>query len=263
LIAQAIHFLSPRTNCPIIAINCAAIPEELLESELFGHEKGAFTGATKSKAGLFELASGGTLFLDEIGEISSQTQAKLLRVLQEKEVRRVGSQHAIKVDTRVITATNKDLKNSDFRTDLYYRLNVFPINIPPLRERTEDIEPLVHFFAQRYSRSRRPLSITPEALICLKGYSWPGNIRELENVVERLAIITESGEISRKDLPKEILQNESSTEPVSTLSEAVRNFQKEMVMRALAQAGGKKAAAARMLGLQRSNFSRLTKSLGL
>ncbi len=263
LIAQAIHALSPRANCPIIAVNCAAIPEELLESELFGYEKGAFTGADKSKAGLFELASGGTLFLDEIGEISAKTQAKLLRVLQEKEIRRLGSRQPIKVDTRVIAATNRDLKNSDFRSDLFYRLNVFPVHIPPLRERIEDLEPLIQFFAQKHTRSRHPLQITPDAVESLQRYSWPGNIRELENIMERLAIITETGRVTQGDLPKEILQISSATKPVSSLAEAVRAFQKDMVIRALSQAGGKKAQAARMLGMQRSNFSRLTKSLGL
>lgn len=263
LIAQAIHALSPRVDCPIIAVNCAAIPEELLESELFGYEKGAFTGADKSKAGLFELADGGTLFLDEIGEISAKTQSKLLRVLQEKELRRLGSRQPIKVDTRVIAATNRDLKNSDFRSDLFYRLNVFPINIPPLRERIEDIEPLIHFFSQKHSKSRHPLQITQDAFESLKRYSWPGNIRELENIIERLAILTETGKITQEDLPKEILQTSSAIKPVSSLAEAVRDFQKDMVIRALSQAGGKKAQAARMLGMQRSNFSRMTKSLGL
>ncbi len=263
LIAQAIHALSPRADCPIIAVNCAAIPEELLESELFGHEKGAFTGADKSRAGLFELANGGTLFLDEIGEISAKTQAKLLRVLQEKELRRLASQKPIKVDTRVIAATNRDLKNSDFRSDLFYRLNVFPINMPPLRERIEDIEPLFHFFTQKHSISHQPLQISADAIESLKRYSWPGNIRELENIIERLAIITETGKITQGDLPKEILQTPSATRPVSSLAEAVRAFQKDMILRALSQAGGKKAEAARLLGIQRSNFSRLTKSLGL
>jgi transcriptional regulator with GAF, ATPase, and Fis domain len=263
LIAQAIHALSPRMDCPIIAVNCAAIPEDLLESELFGYEKGAFTGADKSRAGLFELANGGTLFLDEIGEISAKTQSKLLRVLQEKELRRLGSQQSIKVDTRVIAATNSDLKNSEFRSDLFYRLNVFPVNIPPLRERIEDLEPLIRFFSEKHSKSRHPLRFTQDALESLKCYSWPGNIRELENMIERLAIITETGRITQEDLPKEILQTTSASQPVSFLAEAIRDFQKDMVMRALSQAGGKKAQAARMLGMQRSNFSRLTKSLGL
>ncbi len=268
LIANAIHELSPRRNGPLIKVNCAAIPDELLESELFGHEKGAFTSAHERRIGMFQLAQGGTIFLDEIGDISLKTQTKLLRVLQEQEVQPLGAKSPIHVDVRVIAATNKDLKDkiqdSSFRSDLYYRLNVFPIHLPPLRERRQDIPELVEFFVSKYAylRPTRAHLDTVVMDVLLK-YPWPGNIRELENIIERLMIVARNDAITIKDLPAEMREETYSDLPVKPLAAAIEEFKKEMVAHVLTLAGGKQSKAAEMLGLPRSNFSRLLKQLGM
>lgn len=211
LVAQAIHYHSPRKEKPFVSVNCGALPETLLESELFGHEKGAFTGAIQRRKGRFELAHEGTLFLDEISEMSPHLQVKLLRVLQEMEFERVGGMETVHVDVRVIAASNRDLKlemeEGRFRSDLFYRLNVVHIHVPPLRERKEDIPILVQHFITRYSEElgrERPIRVHPEAMRCLMEYHWPGNVRELENVVERAMILATGEEITLRDLPREV-----------------------------------------------------------
>ncbi len=216
LIARAIHYNSPRAERPFIPINCSAIPENLLESELFGHVRGAFTGAVTSKKGLFEEANGGTVFLDEIGDLSPSLQAKLLRVLEDQEIRPIGSNHATKVDIRFISATNKDLamlvKEGRFREDLYYRINVITIQLPPLRERGNDVELLARFFVQKYSKEhgKNVSKIDNEALKLLKAYHWPGNIRELQNIIERAVLISEDEVIKKEHLPDVLFDKKGS-----------------------------------------------------
>ena len=268
LITNMIHEMGSRKLAPLIKVNCAAIPEELLESELFGHEKGAFTGAHERRTGMFQLAQGGTIFLDEIGDISLKTQAKLLRVLQESEIQPLGSTTSIKIDVRVIAATNKDLKKKieqgTFRSDLFYRLNVFPITMPPLRDRLEDIPRLVDFFIKRYSHLKKGKArIDKDAIGIFLKYSWPGNIRELENIIERLMIISGSGNITISDLPREMSGEATGKLPVRPLRDAVFDFKKNLVRQALSESSGKKSDAAAMLGMPRSNFSRLLKQLGV
>jgi transcriptional regulator with GAF, ATPase, and Fis domain len=268
LIASAIHEMSPRKLKPMVKVNCAAIPEELLESELFGHEKGAFTGAVERRGGMFQLAEGGTIFLDEIGDISLKTQTKLLRVLQEGEIQPLGSEKPIRVDVRVIAATNKDLKRKieeeTFRSDLFYRLNVFPITMPPLRDRGEDIPKLVDFFLEKYTHLKKgKIGIDKEVIEVFLRYSWPGNIRELENIIERLMIISKPGNITVGDLPKEFSIDVSEGLTIRPLNIAVLDFKRETVKRVLGMTGGKKSEAATMLGMPKSNFSRLLKQLGM
>lgn len=268
VLAKAIHEMSPRKNHPLITVNCAAIPEDLIESELFGHEKGAYTGAHDKRVGLFELAEGGTIFMDEIGEISLKTQAKLLRVLQQQEIRRLGAKEPIQVNVRVLAATNRDLRaaveNGSFRADLFYRINVLPIYLPPLRERIQDIEQFVQFFIRKHNRNKKlEIRFDEEVLETFASYSWPGNIRELENVIERLLITSGNGTVRRKDLPKEMLSQSSLDITIKPLREAMTEFKKNIVLNALAKSGGKKSLAAEFLGLPRSNFSRLLKQLGI
>ncbi len=254
MIAKAIHFLSHRKDRPFVTINCAAIPETLLEAELFGYEKGAFTGAYTSKKGKFELAQGGTLFLDEIGDMPLPLQAKLLRVLQEKEIERLGSEKVIKIDVRIIAATNRDLlslvKEGKFREDLYYRLNVVPIHVPPLRERREDIPLLTEHFLSKYSsKYGRKIRISPDAMEVLMEYSWPGNIRELENTVERLVVMHE-GTVRSADLPPHILahrRKEREPEFVN-LPKEIRSTEREKIIEALEKTGYVKSRAAKLLG---------------
>ena len=268
LIANAIHEMGPRKFKSLVKVNCAAIPEGLLESELFGHEKGAFTGAHERRAGMFQLAQGGTIFLDEIGDISLKTQAKLLRALQESEIQPLGSKTSMKVDVRVITATNKDLKQKidqgTFRSDLFFRLNVFPITMPPLRERKDDIPSLVDFFMGKYANLKMgKAGIDNDVIGIFQKYAWPGNIRELENIIERLMIISGPGNISAKDLPREFSMGDPQNSTVRPLREAVFDFKKALVKQALAENNGKKSAAASMLGMPKSNFSRLLKQLSM
>jgi DNA-binding NtrC family response regulator len=264
LIARAIHRQGPRSGKPFVAVNPAAIAETLLESELFGHEKGAFTGAHSRKLGRFELAEGGTLFLDEIGTLKPELQVKLLRVLQEREIERVGGTHTIKVDVRIVAATNVDLKQAivqgAFREDLYYRIAVVPIPVPPLRERREDIPALVDHFVRRYSREfGKPIhAVTPEALAAMTGYAWPGNVRELQNIIERLVGLAETPMIELNDLPLDLLLPDGRTkatgEDARPLKHASDDFEKQIVLRVLERVRWNQSEAARILGLHRNSL---------
>jgi Nif-specific regulatory protein len=259
LIANAIHYNSPRASGPIVKLNCAALPDNLLESELFGHEKGAFTGAVNQRKGRFEQANGGTIFLDEIGEISPAFQAKLLRVLQEGEFERVGGTRTQKVDVRVIAATNRNLEEEvevgDFREDLYYRLNVMPIKLPPLRERTEDIPDLAKYLVDRVSEQQgRHLEITDSAIRLLMRHSWPGNVREMENCLERAAIMSEDGRIDRDAIGQAGLDESApvASKPAEQINVNLDDEdldERERVIAALEQAGWVQAKAARLLGM--------------
>ena len=257
LIANALHRNSPRRNKPFIKVNCAALPETLLESELFGHEKGAFTGAHSQKKGRFELANGGTIFLDEIGDISQTTQIKLLRVLQEREFERIGGEQTIKCDVRVITATNRKLEDmieqGDFRQDLYYRLNVFPIHVPPLRERRTDIIPITDFFVEKYRKihGKNIRRISTPAIDMLSSYHWPGNVRELENCIERAVLLSNEGVIRGHHLPPSLqISDPTSRAPGSSnLQSILDSMEKELIMDALKETKGNMAKAARELGL--------------
>jgi Nif-specific regulatory protein len=259
LIAHAIHYHSPRAEQPFIKLSCAALPETLMESELFGHEKGAFTGAIRAKPGRFELADGGTIFLDEVGDIPLSIQVKLLRVLQEKKFERVGGTKTHSVDVRIITATNRDLElaiqQKQFREDLYYRLNVLPIFIPPLRDRKEDIPALVDNFIARFSTDYgKPVRVSPEALKLLEQYYWPGNVRELENCIERLVVQARTDIIQPGDIPTQIrvpaeLPSTAAIVSKRTLTKTVEEIEKEQVTAAMVKCGGVQARAARLLGL--------------
>ena len=254
LIAKAIHFLSNRRDKPFVTINCAAIPETLLEAELFGYERGAFTGAHTSKKGKFELADGGTVFLDEIGDMPLYLQAKILRVIQDKEVEHLGGEKVIKVDVRIIAATNRDLealvREGKFREDLYYRLNVIPIHVPPLRERKEDIPILVDHFLERFNEKYgKNVRIAPEAMEPLVEYDWPGNIRELENTIERIVVMHE-GTVRSVDLPPHILafRRRGSLGSISNLPEKIQATEREKIIEALERTGYVKSRAAKILG---------------
>lgn len=256
LVASEIHRQSKRASQAFIKVNCAALPESIIESELFGHEKGSFTGALNQRKGRFELANGGTIFLDEIGDLSPQIQVKLLRVLQEREIERVGGSHPIKVDVRLIAATNRnletDIKSGRFREDLFYRLNVFPIHIPPLRERKSDIILLADFFAEKYAQKNGKLikRISSPALDLLSSYHWPGNVRELENCIERAVILSTDNVIHSYHLPPSLQSAQSTqTEPTTTLEAALSRLEKELIIEALKITGGNMAAAARRLGI--------------
>jgi DNA-binding NtrC family response regulator len=268
LFARALHNWSDRKDRPFLAINCVGLSKELLESELFGYERGAFTGAQQRKKGKLELADGGTVFLDEIGDISEIVQTKLLRFLQEREFERVGGTELIPVDVRIIAATNRDLdaavREGRFRADLYYRIKVVPIMLPPLRERKEDIPELVQYFIQRFAReSKRALSgISDEALGRLVTYDWPGNVRELANVIERAVVIGQPPVIQQSDLPMEILATTSEPAENGSLSyqEATDRHRRELIIKTLQQTGGNRSAAAKLLGLERSYFLKLMKT---
>ncbi len=262
LIAKSIHYHSSRNNKPFIAINCAAIPDTLIESELFGHEKGAFTDASARRAGQFELANEGTLFLDEIGDLSLATQAKILRVLQEREFLRVGGVKTIKVDVRLITATNKDLEKATregrFREDLFYRINVIPIYLPPLRERKEDIQLLIDHFINKKSIDGRKRRFSQEAMDIMLNYHWPGNIRELENVIERVITLTTDNIIKIEDLPQNItnetkagLMKDDILSGRLSLEEAISSFEKEIILTALEKTNYVQTQAANLLGISR------------
>lgn len=275
LLAHAIHCASPRKNAPFIKVNCAAVPEHLLESELFGYEEGSFTGAKKGgKLGKFELADGGTIFLDEIGDMQLAMQAKLLRVLQEREVEKIGRTSAIRVDVRVIAATNKDLeqmvKEKKFREDLYYRLNVIDLHLPALRDRREDIPLLIEYFLKTLNQElgRKIKGITPEAEELLVNYDWPGNVRELRNSLERAMALTMNEVLDVEDF-KGLSGHEPSDKKTSqkasveTLAEAVEQAEKEAIKNALSYTNYNKVAAARLLGVHRSLLYRKLKQLGL
>ena len=271
LFARAIHNWSDRKNRPFVPINCAGLSRELLESELFGYERGAFTGAQQTKKGKIELADGGTVFLDEIGDISEVLQTKLLRFLQEREFERVGGTTLIPVDVRIIAATNRDLEaavqKGKFREDLYYRIKVVPVSLPPLRERKEDIPELVQYFIKRFAReSKRDITgISDEALAKLVSYEWPGNVRELGNIIERAVVIGEPPLIHEEDLPLEILARSTNQAGNENLSyqEAVDRHRREIIIKALQQTQGNRSAAAKLLGLERSYFQKLIKAFNI
>lgn len=277
LVARTIHYNSPRSDKPLVPINCGAIPESLLESELFGHEKGAFTGAYSARAGRFELAHGGTIFLDEIGDMSPSLQVKLLRVLQERQFERVGGTKTIKVDVRVITATNQDLEKAvaekKFREDLYYRINVIPITIPPLRERIGDIPLLAKHFSEVFSKKKGKKidGISDEAMSLLVSYHWPGNVRELENMIERLAVLKREGIINVSDLPEKFapVREKAVLNPVFIpeqgidLEAHVNQFENKLILQALEKADGVKSKAAQFLQMNRTTLVEKMKKKGL
>ena len=272
ILARSIHNWSPRAGKPFVAVNCVALSDQLLESELFGHEKGAFTGAHQQKKGLLEVAQGGTIFLDEIGDMKLSLQAKLLRVLQDREFDRVGGTQPIKVDIRVIAATNQDLKaaigEGRFRKDLFFRLNVVSVVIPPLRERREDIPALANFFVGRYAKEmKRPqMKLRPQAVDALRQYDWPGNVRELANVIERAVVLANDDVIGVDDLilePAETNGHDNETLMFLPFHESVDHFKRLRLQDAIAKAGGNKTKAAQALQLQPTYLSRLCKQMGI
>ena len=274
LVAQQVHLESPRAEGPFVELNCSAIPENLLESELFGHERGAFTDARRAKKGVFEHASGGTVFLDEIGEMSPALQAKLLRVLETRSFRRLGGLDEIQVDTRVIAATHRDLqrmvKDSKFREDLYFRLNVVPLRVPPLRERGSDVLLLARHFAARFSRElgRSEPALTPEAERLLSAYAWPGNVRELRNVLERICLLEEGASIRPENLPPEIRSPSRADDPAAPLWEKGRvlpltELERRAILDALESTGGNKTQAAAALGISRQTLRSKLKEYAL
>jgi two-component system NtrC family response regulator len=264
LIAKAVHYSGPRKNRPFVSINCGALTETLLESELFGHEKGAFTGAVAMKKGRFELADGGTLFLDEVGDMPLPLQVKLLRVLQEMEFERVGGTRTISVDVRVLSASNRDIKEdvaqNTFREDLFYRLNVIQIEVPPLRERIDDIPLLVKHFIEKYqsNEGKAKIELSPEAWKTIYAYDWPGNVRELENVIERAVVLNSNGIIALDDLPEELIGKKTEFDverfipPNVPLSTALERIEEKLIRRALAQCNNVQSHAAKMLGITKS-----------
>jgi two-component system nitrogen regulation response regulator NtrX len=268
LLAAHIHNSSPFASGPFVKVNCAAIPTELLETELFGHEKGSFTGATGMRRGRFELADNGTIFLDEVGDLHGASQAKLLRVLQEGEFHRVGGEQTIKVSVRVVSATNRDLAGmvaqEKFREDLFYRLSVVPIRVPALRERPHDIRLLAEYFLAEFCTRNnfRPKSLDDGVIPLLESYSWPGNARELRNVIERMAILTQGDRITRDSIPVEIrVQREAG--PKSTIQEARESAEREHILRALEETNWNVSGAARALGMERTNLHKRIRALGL
>jgi DNA-binding NtrC family response regulator len=271
LMARAIHHLSPRAAAPFVRINCAALPDTLLESELFGHERGAFTGAVRRHAGRFEQADGGTLLLDEIGDVSPAMQVKLLHVLERGEIMRLGGRETIQVDARIVAATNRDLREElaagRFRKDLFYRLNVFTIRLPALREHAEDIPALVDHILRRFSLrdGRPPARVPPEVIARLQDHAWPGNVRELEHVIERALILGHGEEIRAVELPAAPAPEPRACDlPAgSSLPEAMVAYERALVVQALQQAGGVQAQAARALGISRSNMHYRMRKLGL
>jgi DNA-binding NtrC family response regulator len=269
LLARAIHYNSPRRQGPLIPVNCAAIPEELLESELFGHERGAFTHAVRTRLGRFEQANGGTIFLDEIADMSTSLQVKILRVLQDRAFERIGGVKTIRVDIRVIAATNQDLEGmvaqGRFREDLFYRLNVIPIRVPPLRERTSDIPLLADHFLQEFSRKKKqPVKrLTPEVIKALLHYAWPGNVRELENLMERLVILSEGELVEVSDLPERfraslprggVMELPDFPDQGLHLTKAVQEFERQLILQALERSQGVKSRAAQLLHLNRTTL---------
>ena len=278
LIARSIHYGSPRKDKPLVVVNCAAISESLLESELFGHEKGAFTGAERRREGRFKQADGGTLFLDEIGETSAAMQAKLLRVIQEREIQRVGGEEVLAVDVRIIAATNRDLmaevRAGRFREDLYYRLNVVTVQVPALRQHREDIPLLVQHFVERYAAKNRKTvrGVSPLAMDLLLRYDWPGNVREMENAIERAVILLSGEHITEKQLPEPIVQ-QSFSDPVvmpqAVLEQAIaearplEEVERQAILTALSSTGGNKSEAARRLGITRKTLHNKLKQYGV
>ncbi|AFH47974.1 Response regulator [Ignavibacterium album JCM 16511] len=264
VLAKSIHYISSRKDKPFVAVNVPALPETLLESELFGHEKGAFTGADKTRIGRFELANKGTIFLDEIGDIPMNLQVKLLRVLQEHKIERLGSNESIDIDVRVIAATHQNLeqkiKDGTFREDLFYRLNVISIHLPPLRERKEDVMPLIEYFIKKYSEEndKPEIEISKEAVDYLLKYNYPGNVRELENIIERAVVLSRHNIITVNDLPSNVKGFKTETDPIldenKTLNEQVEALEKKLIYDALMRANGNQSLAGRMLGITERNL---------
>ncbi len=272
LVAHAIHALSPRAAEPFVEVNCAAIPEELIESELFGHRKGAFTGASEDKTGKFQRADGGTLFLDEVGDMSLKTQAKVLRVLDEQRFEPVGASESVQVDVRVIAATNKNLEEEiergNFREDLFYRLNVIPFYVPPLRERREDIPLLADYFLREFATAygRKPKELTPEAYRLLQEYPWPGNVRELKNLMERIVIMNPQSRIEACHIPLNAARRAPparTLDQFASLEEVRRAAERDYILKKLEETGGNVSRAAELLGLERSHLYRKMRSLGI
>ncbi len=272
LVARAIHEGGVRRSAPFVAVNCGAIPTELMESEFFGHEKGAFTGATKRRLGKFEFADGGTLFLDEVATLPQPLQVTLLRAIQEKRIERVGSNVSIEVDVRIIAATNVDLKEEvakgRFRQDLYYRLNVVPIYLPPLRERRDDIPLLIQHFLRKFNRAfnRSIKGISPDALEVLMGYHWPGNVRELENLMERMVVLASGDTITLRDLPIEVFTTEDlgiSSVEKGGLKEACQSFERRIILECLKKTGWNQTKAAQLLKIHRNTLIAKMKGLGI
>ena len=271
LVARAIHFNSDRASMPFVSVNCSALPEGILESELFGHVKGSFTGAIKDKAGRFELANRGSLFLDEIGELTQAIQVKLLRVLEEREFQRVGDTRTLSVDIRLIAATNKDLhqevKKGTFRDDLYYRLNVYPIDLPPLRDRTEDVPMLIHHFLEKFNHhmGKRIRGITGQAMDALFAYPWPGNVRELENAIEHAFVHTHKVLIQAEDLPKQIMNYSGYSEEIQpgARSEAMGDYERRLIFRTLEESHWRRGLASKRLGISPVTLWRKMKKYGI
>jgi transcriptional regulator with GAF, ATPase, and Fis domain len=272
LVARAIHEHSPRAKMPFTPINCGSFPETILESELFGHEKGSFTGADSNRSGLFEATNGGTIFLDEISETSLSFQVKLLRVLQEQKVRRLGSNTLVPLDVRIVAATNKDLsvliRAGQFREDLYYRLSVVTIQLPSLEERPEDIPLLVQHFLERFNqRNARQVNISEDAVSLLASMSWPGNVRELENLIERLAIFAAMEGISCEEVERDrARRSETTSAPensTSTLTGKVHEMERQEIVRVLRESGGNKSLAARKLGIERKTLYEKARRLAI
>jgi two-component system nitrogen regulation response regulator NtrX len=276
LVAHALHLLSPRAEQPFVEVNCAAIPEELIESELFGHVKGSFTGAVEDKIGKFEQAHGGTLFLDEVGDMSLRTQSKVLRVIEEQRFTPVGSGNNLTVDVRVVAATNKnieeEIQKGNFREDLFYRLNVIPFFVPPLRDHREDIPALANFFLADFARAygRRPKHFSESAMEVIMGYRWPGNVRELRNLVERLVIMVAGEKIEKRNLPPSLYHDQprpnstrTPTTGFSSLQEARSAYERDYILRKLEENQGNVTRTAEVLGLERSHLYRKMKSLGI
>jgi len=275
LVAHALHNLSQRSEKPFVEVNCAAIPEELIESELFGHLKGSFTGAVEDKTGKFEEADAGTLFLDEVGDMSLRTQSKVLRVIEEQRFTPLGSAGSLTVDVRVVTATNKNLseeiQKGNFREDLFYRLNVIPFYVPPLREHSEDIPALAAHFLGEFARAygRRPKSLADSATEALLQFRWPGNVRELKNLIERLMIMVAGDRIERRHLPPALQQNHRHPRTVTapgsffSLHEARAAYERDYILRKLEENQGNVSRTAEVLGLERSHLYRKMKTLGI
>jgi two-component system nitrogen regulation response regulator NtrX len=272
LVAHAIHSMSPRVNEPFVEVNCAAIPEELIESELFGHIKGSFTSAHDSKIGKFQKADGGTLFLDEVGDMSLRTQSKVLRALEEQRFEPVGAAESMQVDVRVVAATNKvleeEIQHGNFREDLFYRLNVIPFHVPPLRDRAEDIPLLADYFLQEFTRSygRKPKELTPEAYKLLQEYHWPGNVRELRNLIERIVILNPQVRVDARHIPLNVPKRSVVDRPMDrfgSLQELREAVEREYILKKLEEANGNVTRTAELLGLERSNLYRKMKTLGI
>lgn len=272
LVAKAIHHLSARASEPFVEVNCAALPEDLIESELFGHRKGSFPGALEDKTGKFEKAHGGTLFLDEVGDMSLKTQSKVLRVLEEQRFEPVGASEFIRVDVRVVAATNKNLETEiergNFREDLFYRLNVIPFSVPPLRERAEDIPLLANHFIKEYTTAygRKPKELTPEAYAVLQDYHWPGNVRELKNLMERIVIMNPQAKIEARHIPLNPAKRSVLERPIDyfgSLQEVREAAEREYILKKLEETKGNVSRTAELLGMERSNLYRKMKALGI